>query len=483
MSNEQKDSFAALFAQQAAPARTRNLRVGERVEAVVARVGKEAVFVEVDGKRQAWMELNELRAADGSVSIKVGDKLAAQVVEVDPRTGDVRLGRSLGKMNNLAALETARAAGIAVEGKVTAVNKGGLEVELDGGIRGFMPSSQVDNKFVQDLNAYLGRSLQVLVTDLREGGRNIVLSRRALLEREAREAVARLRATLVPGATVRGTVSSVRDFGAFVDLGGVEGLIPASEISFDRSLAVSDRLKAGDVVDVQVREVKDTTSRTGEPALKLTLSLKALMDDPWQALDGVLAEGRVASGTVTRTAEFGVFVKLVAGVEGLLHISELPSKEKLESAYPPGLGIAVVVKKIDREGRKISLALAPEGLAAGTVVPTVRLAVGTTVNAVVEKIEPYGVFVQVEGINGRAGRGLIPAVETGLPRGTELRKALPEGTKLRARVLETGDGRLKLSVRAAKEAEERAEFDSFRDKSVPRKLGTFADLLGKKLGK
>nr|BAL57057.1 30S ribosomal protein S1 [uncultured delta proteobacterium] len=456
--------------------------MGDRLEGVVAKIGRDAVFIELDGKRQAYMDIGELRAADGTVTVKVGDRIAGQVVEVDLRTGNVRLGRSMGRPGSLAAIEQAREAAVAIEGKVTAVNKGGLEVDLDG-VRGFCPISHVDSKYVGDPSVFVGRTLRFLVTDIREGGKNVLLSRRALLEREAREAAARVLKSLVPGAVVRGTVTAVREFGAFVDLGGVEGMIPASEIAHDRSLAVADVVKPGDVVEVQVREVREGAAQGGgEAAVKITLSLKALSPDPWEQIDMVLSEGRVVVGTVTRLVDFGAFVRLAAGVEGMLHVSELGGKvEHPSKVLKVGQSLTVVVKKIDREGRKIALVPAPEGVEAGATVQGPSFVLGMVVTGTVERIEPYGVFVQVEGTVGRAGRGLIPNAELGVPRGADIRKLFSEGMRVTAKVIETGEGRLRLSIRAAREDEERAQFEEYRDRSAaPAKLGTLGDLLKRK---
>jgi small subunit ribosomal protein S1 len=246
-----------------------------------------------------------------------------------------------------------------------------------------------------------------LVTDVREGGKNVVVSRRALLQREASETADRVLADLSPGSIVRGTVTSVRDFGAFVDLGGVEGLIPRSEVSHDRKVSVADALKAGDAVEVLVREVKDAepNPRGGGPAKKITLSLKGLTDAP---------------------------------------------------PPPPGAATA----------------------GAGAQGPAI--VVGAIVQGVVERIETYGLFLQVDGTKGRSGRGLIPNAELGVPRGTDLRKTFPEGTRLTAKVLETGEGKLRLSVKGAKDAEERADFEAARGKATAAgSLGTFGDLFAK----
>ncbi|HSO39957.1 MAG TPA: S1 RNA-binding domain-containing protein [Labilithrix sp.] len=487
MSPDKEDSFAAMFEQQpVAPRKRRAIRVGDRVDAVVIQVGRDAVFVEiVDGKVQAFLEAAELREDDGTMSVKVGDKLSAHVVEVNEDQGILRLGRSLGKPGSLAALETAKAAGLGVEGKVTGVNKGGLEVEL-AGTRAFCPMSQVDARRIEDedAKALIGQTLKFLVTDIKDGGKNVVLSRRGLLQREASETVNRALSDIIPGAVLRGSVTGIRDFGAFVDLGGIEGLIPRSEIGHDRSVQIGDALKPGDTVEVQVLEVKDVEpARPGGPTKKITLSLKALAADPWTELD--IVEGRVIKGTVVRITEFGRFIRLAPAIEGLLHISELGKNGAPGMTGSEGEEILVVVKKIDRTAKKISLVPAPDGAEAGTTIATssASVKVNSVVTGVVERIETYGIFVQIDGTKGRAGRGLVPQAELGVPRGTDLRKSFPEGTKVTAKVLETGEGRLRLSIKGAKDAEERADYEAARGKAnVPASLGTFADLLkGRKL--
>ena len=395
--------FAALFEEQAAVDRAggrkrrRNAKPGDRVEGVVVQVGKDSVFVEIDGKQQAYIE------NDGSLGdVKVGDTIAAVVVEADERHGQIRLARTLarGETSGVGALEQARDAGLAVEGKVSALNKGGLEIDL-GGVRAFCPLSQTATRTSEDARALVGQVVRVLVTEVADGGRRVVVSRRALAEREAAEAQERAASELTIGAVTRGTVTGVRDFGAFVDLGGVEGLVPRSEIAHDRNVAPADALAPGDVVEVQVQAIK----RDENDRLRITLSLKALAKEP---------ETAVAARAAAQAAQAAIVV-------------------------------------------------------------------GAVVRGTVDRVEPYGVFVQVDGTSGRGGRGLVPSAELGVPRGTDLRKAFPPGTAVTAKVLETADGRIRMSLRAAKEAEERAQFEEARGKaSAPKTLGTLGDLLKKK---
>ncbi|HEX4352487.1 MAG TPA: S1 RNA-binding domain-containing protein [Polyangiales bacterium] len=482
------DDFASLFEAHdgKAAGKIRPLKLGERVRAEVIQVGRDGVFVEVidragAGKRpEAYFQSIDLRGVDGQLTVKPGDVLEGMVVDVDS-SGSVRLGHSLGRDGGVDALEQARAAGVPIEGKVTGVNKGGLEVEVSGA-RAFCPMSQIERGFVADPQALIGRSLSFLVTEVRDNGKRIVVSRRALLEQEAKHQAAQTLADLKVGAVVRGNVTAVRDFGAFVDLGGIEGLIPNSELSHESGRKATDVLAPGDLVEVSVRDVKPgAPNKRGEATTKITLSLKALSLDPWTEVEKYAPAGKVVRGTVTRLADFGAFVQLTPGIEGLLHISELGGKHAHPSAVlKVGEQINVVVRSVDAAARKISLAPAAEGLAIGADARGPTLVVGSVVNGTVDRVEPYGLFLQVDGTRGRVGRGLIPNAELGVARGADTRKLFPVGTPLTVKVLETGEGKLRLSVKAVKEDEERAEFDGYRASVSKSTLGTLGDLLRKR---
>jgi small subunit ribosomal protein S1 len=189
----------------------------------------------------------------------------------------------------------------------------------------------------------------------------------------------------------------------------------------------------------------------------------------------------VAEGVVTRVMEFGGFVRIGPGIEGLLHVSELGGKvQRAADALRPGQAVNVVVQRIDRAARKISLTPAPEGLGAGATVTAKRVVVGSVVTGNVDHVETFGVFIQLEDTKGRAGRGLIPNAELATARGSDTRKHFPEGMVVTAKVLETGEGRLRLSIKALKDDEERAVYEGYRETAAaPARLGTFGDLLAK----
>jgi small subunit ribosomal protein S1 len=492
MTKDDSGSFAAMFEAETQgqtglkEGRSRGLSLGQRCRGEVVQVGRDSVFVEIVdppsvGKRQqAYARYADLADASGQLTVKVGDVIDAVVVEIEG--GELRIGRSMGRPAGLDELARAHEAKVAVEGKVTGVNKGGLEVDI-AGVRAFCPTSQADRGFVADLQTLIGRTLSFLVIELRDGGKRVVLSRRALLEQEAKLAAAQTLSRLTVGAVLRGTVTAVRDFGAFVDVGGIEGLVPNAELSHDRGQKAGDVLSAGDVVEVQVREIKENVAdKRGETRTKLTLSLKALAVDPWDAVEGVAPEGKVVRGTVTRVVEFGAFVRLGAGVEGLLHVSELGGKVTHPSeVLKAGDTLNVVVRSVDRGARRIALAPAAEGLDVGADAKGPTIEVGSIVSGAVDRIESFGVFLQVDGTRGRVGRGLIPNVELGVQRGADTRKLFPIGTRLTVKVLETGEGKLRFSVRAIKEDEERSDFEGYRaGQARAGNFGTFADLLKKK---
>lgn len=477
------DSFKELFEarDKADVPRGQTVRVGDTVAGVVSHIGPTSVFIELDGKQQGYFDLVDVIDADGKCTLVLGTTVKAVVVLVERHSGQIKLARRFGKEAGIEQLRIAKEQGVAVEGKVVGVNKGGVAVEI-GGVRCFCPVSQLDNKFVQDASVYLNQSLEFMVTELR-GDKDVVLSRRAIVERAEREAQAGRILKLAVGSRQHGRVSQLRDFGAFVEIEGVEGLIPMRELSHDRGAKSGDVVALGDVVEVEVIECGLEPTKKGGERIRLTLSLKRLATDPWDAVDTLVPVGRVLAGSVVRLAEFGAFIKLATGIDGLLPISEISSKARTaEDVLTVGQALMVVARSVDKAKKRVSLVLAEDGAAAGAAVEHRSIPVGAVVKATVDKIETFGVFVQVEGTKGRSGRGLIPLSELGAAHGVDVRKSFPEGHVVTAKVIEGGD-RMRLSIKRAHEDAERADFDSFKaSQGSSGSMGTFGDLLKKKLG-
>jgi small subunit ribosomal protein S1 len=334
---------------------------GSTVTGTVISIGDDVLFVDLGGKSEGMLGLDQVRDRDGQLQVQVGDRIEARVVETGGESGVVVLRRSLGKGPEAAAeLQQAFDHQIPVEGLVAGTNKGGFEVQV-AGVRAFCPISQIDNRFVEVPEQFVGQRLQFRITkiDTGRGRPDIVLSRRALLEEEAAERAAEVREHLEVGVVLRGTISSLKDYGAFVDLGGLEGLLHVSELGHARVGHPSEVVNVGDSVEVQVIKIEPSPKQGRSE--KISLSLKALERDPWDDVAGRFAPGSVIPGQVVRIQPFGAFVEIASGIEGLIHISELAADKRINNpreVVEVGQRIEVTVLSVDAENRRISLSLA-----------------------------------------------------------------------------------------------------------------------------
>jgi small subunit ribosomal protein S1 len=358
-----EEDFAAMLAASEAAARGRPRRpqfaIGDVVRGKVVSIGPEVTVVELAGGGEGTLETLELRDVQGELSVAAGETIEARVVALGERQGFVSLRRGTSAGRGRAALDEAAATGLPVEGVITGVNKGGFEVDV-GGVRGFCPLSQLELRPVPDPAAYVGQRFPFRVTRYEEDrrGANLVLSRRALLEEGARARAAETEGKLAVGAVLPGVVTALKDFGAFVDVGGIEGLLPASEISFSRATRPADVLSVGQSITVKVARIekRDDPKRP----LQISFSMKALDRDPWSDVASTLRPGSVTQGKVVRLEPFGAFVELAPGVEALLHVSELGAKRPIRharEAVKAGDTLTVTVLAVDEERRRISLAL------------------------------------------------------------------------------------------------------------------------------
>jgi small subunit ribosomal protein S1 len=462
----ESEDFATLLAREGT---RRALATGDVVKGRILQIGDETVFVDVGSKGEALIERAELLDDQGNMKLGVGDEIEATVV----RTGDeVRLSYRLLQGNQARqGLAVAADTGLPVEGRVAAVIKGGYEVTV-AGLRAFCPFSQMELRRVDAPEAYVGRVLEFRIARYGEQGRNIVLTRRALLEEQAAVAAEETRKKIVVGAVLPGTVASLAAFGAFIELGGLQGLVPLSEISHSRLGRPADHLRVGDAVSVKVLQIDEAKG-------KISLSLKALAGDPWADVAGALRERQIVNGRVARVTDFGVFVELLPGVDGLLHLTEIPRSRhaEMKQAAQNGAPLLVLVTNIDREKRRIGLALAPEGASHGEHVES-QIAVGAVVTGTVERIEPFGVFLRI----GPGQVGLIPNAEMGTPKNTDHRKDFPPGAQIKVAVLSIEDGgkRIRLSRTQAIRMEEDAETRGYMQDSAKKGDG-FGMTLGEAL--
>ena len=475
--SEQEEDFAAMFA---ASEKARQFDRGQTIEGVVVGFGPKVAFVNVGGKGEAQIDLAELKDDDGNVEVAIGDTIQAMVVST---SGGITLSRK--GVRNAATqreLEDAFRNGLAVEGKIAQVVKGGYEVRI-ARERAFCPLSQIDVVRTADPAVHVGQTYAFRIIEYKNGGKDVVVSRRALLEAEQRANAAAVRASIVPGAVLSGRVASVLDFGAFIDLGGgIQGLLHVSEMSWTRVNSANEVVAPGDQITVKVLRVDDATQ-------KISLGLKQLLDDPWATAAANYAVGQVRTGRVTRIADFGAFVELEPGIEGLAHASTFPPTGRpggWAASIAAGTTGAFEILSVDPAQKRIGVAMLEEGTsrAATATAPEGALVPGAIVTGKVERHEPFGVFVFLS--PGRTG--LMPLAETGLERDVDLRKAFPVGSEVEVAVLEVDPAgrRIRLSKKAVavqREQAELREYTSRQDAAPSTSIGSLADSLRNALGK
>ena len=357
MPGSDDEDFAALFAASEGRTRERRVAAGDVIRGRVVAVGSTAAFVAVGGKAEATIDLGEFRdPTTGEVQLHEGDEIEATVVDDGARSGSIVLKRVAGRGGHVPGeLEQAFAHGIAIEGLVTGENKGGYDVQI-AGMRAFCPGSQIDRRRIEGAQ-YVGQRFSFRITKLEGGGRNVVVSRRQLLEDEAAEQARAVWADLRVGAVVAGTVTSLRDFGAFVDLGGVDGLIHLSELGHGRASHPSEVLQVGQRVEAQVVKLEpDAKGGRG----RVGLSLRALAPDPWATVAERFPVGTSVRGTVRRLEQFGAFVELAPGLDGLVHVSRLAVDRRVShprQIVSIGEAVDVTVVELDVGKRRIGLSM------------------------------------------------------------------------------------------------------------------------------
>lgn len=353
---EPEENFAELLEQSLS--RPFLLEPGRRIAAKILKVGADWVFLDVGQKGEGVLDARELLDADGRPTLAAGETLP--VYFLGNEEGELRFTTRIGGAGSgTAQLEQAWQAGIPVEGRLEQEIKGGYEVKLAGGARAFCPFSQLGLRRQDTPQEALGQTLFFTITEFREKGRSIVVSHRAILEEERRRQRAALRKTLREGMVVKGTVTGLRDFGAFIDIGGIEGLLPISEVGWGRTGDIGQILQVGQEVEVAIKGLDWEKER-------FTFSLRARLADPWDTVGTKYPVGSTHTGTVARLAAFGAFVTLAAGIDGLLHISKLGEGRRINhprEVLKEGQQLAVTIDEIDLAQRRISLS--PASLRAG----------------------------------------------------------------------------------------------------------------------
>jgi small subunit ribosomal protein S1 len=465
------EDFASLF--EASQQKDAKIIRDSKIQGVIVSISEEWVFVDVGGKSEGAISREELTNNKGELEVAIGDNITAYVV--NSRGDDLVLSVKMTTAASEEALRGAKDSGLPVEGFVSAERKGGYTVTVMGK-QAFCPFSQMDLQHTGNPEDYIGKKFTFRVIDYSDRGRNIVLSRRQILEEERQEKVNILKKTLQPGDIMEGTVQKLAQFGAFVDIGGIEGLIPMSELAWYRVSQASDVLSPRERVKVKVLDVDWEKNR-------ISLSLKQTIEDPWTTVRERFQEQMVLSATVSKLMNFGAFVELEPGIEGLIHISNLGKGRRInhpKEVLSEGDRVEVKVISVDPSAKRIGLELQADAEAEEDV-PEIK--VGDIIRGTVESLKEYGAFVALPGRK----TGLLHISE--MPDANnfgELRSKHPVGSEIQVQVvgIEEGSNKISLSTKALKEKAEQAQFSGFMSGSAgSSSFGTLGDLLKDKFKK
>lgn len=402
-----------------------DVRPGEKVTGIVIAVSESSVFLDINAKSEGVIALEEFVDAEGTLTVKRGDKITATVMHVGD---EIRLSCKMRKRDqSIEMLRDAYAGRIAVEGRVEAANKGGFEISL-GDKKAFCPISQIDIDYVEDPNRFIGANYHFYITQFDPKGRNIVVSRSQFLKEEREQQAEKTLAGLIPGMIVDGEIRRLTDFGVFVDIGGVDGLVHISHLSWDRVDHPSKLVAVGQKVRVKILQIDPETRR-------ISLSMREAEANPWDSHVGTdIIEGNTYQGEVMRIENFGAFVRLKPGLEGLVHLSEMRWGQRVNhpsEIIKSGDSVLVKVIGIDPEKHRISLSLKQieddPWIQLGE-----QLQEGKLLETSVGSVKPSGLEV----IIGSSLRGWIPISKSGLGQGENIRTAFKDGQTLHCRIIE-----------------------------------------------
>ncbi|MDR1313638.1 MAG: 30S ribosomal protein S1 [Deltaproteobacteria bacterium] len=374
----------------------RTLNEGEVLAGTVVQIGKEFVMVDVGSKSEGRINLREFMDDSGVPIVRVGDTVEALLVKRGDDDGDMILSKDKAARQKLwDDLARIHAEGGEIEGVVTGKVKGGLNVDING-IQSFLPGSQLDIKQVKSMEPYIGKTYRFVIIKMNRRRSNVVLSRRAVQQKEIEEKRAHTLATLEEGAVVEGVVKNLTNYGAFVDLGGLDGLLHVTDVTWGRIGRLEDHLKVGDKIKVKVLSFD-------RAKVKVSLGIKQLFDDPWTTAVKSLQVGQKVQGKVVSLTEYGAFVEICPGVEGLIHISEMSWTRKVRN---PAAVLKVddivecVIQSINNDSKRISLSMKQVEPNPWTTVAE-RYPIGTIIEGKIKSITDFGVFIGIdEGIDG-----------------------------------------------------------------------------------
>ena len=458
-------------AEPVAAAPASSLPPGSVVLGKVTRATRHHVYLQLPEDCEGLLERREVEEFDGAEAAAEGQELEVYVLGPIEASGQLRLSRVMVRGGRSPEdLPRCFKENIPVEGKVTTARKGGFDVFISGQ-RAFLPASQADLDPLGEKDSLVGLIGRFRIIEFNPRRNNIVVSRRKVLEREARALKEDMAGAIEPGQVFEGKVKQIKEYGAFIDIGGTEGLVHVTELSWNRVEQPSDILSIGDHVKVQVLRYSTESG-------KLSLSIKRLEVNPWARLGTDFEENGVYDGKVVRIVDFGAFVELAPGLEGLVHNTELtwdPSVRHADEVLDPGDQVQVKLQSFDRKRRRVSLSI--KGTTDDPWVDVAeKFPLGSKAAGVVERVAKFGVFVTVApGVTG-----LIPVSRTGVPRDVSLLRRFHPGNAIEANVIEVDARRRRLTLSlSGSDEDDHREVSSYmkQQKTQAQSLGSLGDLL------
>lgn len=453
------------------------LEPGQKVNAKVIAISEDTVYVGLGGKNDGAIDINEFQDENGNIHVHIGDDIEAFFMFVQDGIKKLTTlinGYPAIKLN---AIRNAFDNNLTVNGEVKAETKGGFEILVEG-VRCFCPISHIDIRGNREGSLYIGKTFPFKIIEYKndEKGINIIVSRKVLLEQEKDNKINMLKQTLSVGMETTAIVRSIQNFGVFVDLGGIDGMVPASEVSWGRVENIGDILSVGQKISAKIIYIDWENN-------KITLSMKALQQDPWLFVQEKYAVGSRISGAVVRLEPYGAFVNIEPAIDGLIHISNLGAGRRInhpKEVIQVGQWVEAYVIACDPQSRKISLSMRPKLEPKAINFPSV----GEIIDGSVERVMPFGIFVK---INDEL-TGLVPNSEAATNRGTDHNKMFPIGSTMRVVVLEVDTNKKKvlLSRKGLLERAEQEEYEQYRasiknEQQSKSGLGTLGELIKAKM--
>lgn len=432
LNNENQDaeepSFAELFESYSSGMKD-DLQIGDKITGKIIAIGQDSIFVDTGTKVDGIVERAELLDDEGNLPFGEGDEIELYVVAQNEH--EIRLSKAISGIGGLELLREAFESAIPVEGKITETCKGGFHVEMVQR-HAFCPISQVDVNYVETPEDYVGLTGEFLITQFEENGRNIVVSRRKLLAAAMEKEKEAFFSTLKEGDVLEGRITKLMPYGAFVELiPGVEGMVHISELGWSRVEKTEEIVRSNETVTVKVLAIADDSKKNQK---KISLSMKQIDSDPWDTVADKFQTGDKVSGKITRCMDFGVFVEIAPGIEGLVHISEMSYLKRIvkpQDVVRSGETVSVLIKEIDATKRRVSLSMRD---AAGDPWLEVsdKFSVGQVVQGTLEKKEKFGYFISLSpGITG-----LMPKSKISGSQNPGLIEQLKEGASITVTVEE-----------------------------------------------